>query len=364
MKTNMMKTNTKKLVLTSLGLIILGAILTGMGMLLGGRPGVVLSRDGFSSPYKKYEPFTLDKTKIEEFSNVELKIGSYADVRILPSKDDNFYLEYQLDGVYGEPSFDVKGETLSLTHSGNARSRVGIYNFYIGNFDVVNDEDINAYIALYIPEGADMGNLEVYNDSGDVSIENLSFGDTKLDVSYGDVNLRDMSFQDLDVGMECGNFDAKAFNAQDFVLKNEYGEVSLEKVAVRDAEISLDSGGMKADDFACAALTAEDEYGDIELKRFSAETAGFVLDSGNLYLDAEELTNLTCKSEYGDVTIKLPKDLEEYSVSVRSEYGHIELPDKAPGQHISSDDEAIYTTQGKSEGKITIEAESGDVEIQ
>lgn len=356
-----MKTSTKKLILISLCLVIAGAVLLGAGMLFGGHPGVVFSRNGIFSPYADSRPYVLEKTKINKFSDVEIKIGSYADIQILPSGDDQFYLEYKLDGDYGEPSCDVRKNTLTLTHTGSSR-HLGIHFFYFGSY--ASGTGVQAYITLYIPKDADMGNLNVYNDSGNVSIEGLAFGDTKLDVSYGDVKLQDMNFQDLELNMESGKLKAENLTMQDLLLKNEYGDVTLEKITARDAEMTLESGDLKADGFTSADLTARAEYGNVELEDFSVETADFVLSSGNLRMDAKELTGLICKNEYGDVKIKLPKDLAEYSVSARSEYGHIDLPGDAPGQYISSGDEAVYKAAGKSEGMIKIEVESGDIVIE
>lgn len=356
-----MKTSTKKLILISLCLVIAGVILLGVGMLFGGRPGVVFSRKGISSPYADNKSYVLEKTKINKFSDVDIKVGSYADIQILPSGDDQFYLEYELDGNYSEPSYDVRKNTLTLTHTENPR-HYGINFFYFGSFS--SSTEIRAYIKLYIPEDADMGNLNVYNDSGNVSIEGLAFEDTKLEVSYGDVKLQDMSFQDLELDMESGKLKAKNLTTQDLLLKNEYGDVTLEKITAQDVEIKLESGNLKADGFTSVNLTAKADYGDIEMEDFSTETADFVLSSGNLRMEAKELTSLICKNEYGDVKLKLPKDLAEYSVSARSEYGHIDLPEDAPGQHISSDDEAIYKTDGKSEGMIKIEVESGNIVIE
>ncbi len=353
-----MKTSTKKVILISLCLVIAGAVLFGAGMLCGGRPGVVVSRNGISSPYADSKPYVLEKTKINPFSNVEMKVGSYADIQILPSGDDQFYLEYELDGDYNEPAYDIRNNTLTLTQTGNSRN-FGIRSFYFGSF--VTDTEVQAYITLYIPEDIDMGNLDVYNDMGNVSIEGLAFGDAKLEVSYGDAKLQDMDFEDLELDMESGNCKAAELTAQNLLLKNEYGDISLEKTAVQGAEISLESGRLKAKDFTSVDLTVKSDYGDIELEDFSAETADFELESGNLYVDAAELTSLTCKNEYGDVEIRLPKDLAEYSVSARSEYGRIDLPEDAPGQHISSNDEAVYKAKGKSERTIKIEVESGDI---
>ncbi len=359
-----MKINTNKLIKGSLILIAAGAALLAVGHLLGGRAGVAFSRNGVTSPYAEQKSYTLKKTTIDSFTDTDIRIGSYADIQILPSRDDQFYLEYKLSGEYGEPFWEVRDDTLTLTHTGSQKQFGFAVNFfYFGTFGV-QDGIKNAEVNLYIPEGEEMGRLNVYNDSGDFSAEEMAFGDAKLEISYGNAELRDVSFQDLELDMESGNLKAESVFAEDFLLKNEYGNVTLKQIMAEKAEAKLESGALKADDFTCDSLTAKVDYGNAELDGFSAETAEFVLESGNLELDAEELTDLTCKNEYGNVEIRLPRDLSEYSVNARSEYGSINLPKDAPGRQVSEYDEAVYTSKGKSKGTITVKVESGDISIK
>ena len=356
-----MKINTKKLIMASLVLIAAGAVLMGVGYLFGGRAGVAFSREGVISPYGDQDAYMMKKTKIDPFSNAEIKIESYADIRIRPSGDDHFYAEYKLDGYYSEPVCQVMDDMLVVTHTGKPRQYGVMVNFF--SFGV-QDELQNAGLTLYIPKGEEMGRLDVRNDSGDLSIEGIAFEDGKLKVSYGGTELQNVSFQDLELSMESGNLDMEDVTAENLVLKNEYGNVTLKKTSFQKAEAELESGRLRADDFTCGTLSAQVDYGDIDLGGASLETAEFVLESGNLDLDAGKLTDLTCKNDYGNVNIRLPEDVSEYSINARSEYGSINLPDSASGRWFSEDDESVYVSEGKTKGTITVNVESGDIDIR
>ena len=157
-----MKINTNKLIKVSLILIVVGAALLAVGHLLGGRAGVAFSGNGVTSPYAKQKSYTLKKTKIDSFADTDIRIGSYADIRILPSRDDQFYLEYKLDGEYGEPFWEVRDDTLTLTHTGRQKQFGFAVNFfYLGTFGI-QDGIKNAEVNLYIPEGEEMGQLNLY----------------------------------------------------------------------------------------------------------------------------------------------------------------------------------------------------------
>ena len=356
-----MKINTKKLIMASLVLIAAGAVLMGVGYLFGGRAGVAFSREGVISPYGDQDAYMMKKTKIDPFSNAEIKIESYADIRIRPSGDDHFYAEYKLDGYYSEPVCQVMDDTLVVTHTGKPRQYGVMVNYF--SFGVQNELQ-NAGLTLYVPKGEEMGRLDVRNDSGDLSIEGIAFEDGKLKVSYGGTELQNVSFQDLELSMESGNLDMEDVTAENLVLKNEYGNVTLKKTSFQKAEAELESGRLRADDFTCGTLSAQVDYGDIDLGGASLETAEFVLESGNLDLDAGKLTDLTCKNDYGNVNIRLPEDVSEYSINARSEYGSINLPDSASGRWFSEDDESVYVSEGKTKGTITVNVESGDIDIR
>ena len=356
-----MKINTKKLIMASLVLIAAGAVLMGVGYLFGGRAGVAFSREGVISPYGDQDAYMMKKTKIDPFSNAEIKIESYADIRIRPSGDDHFYAEYKLDGYYSEPVCQVMDDTLVVTHTGKPRQYGVMVNYF--SFGVQNELQ-NAGLTLYVPKGEEMGRLDVRNDSGDLSIEGIAFEDGKLKVSYGGAQLQNVSFRDLELDMESGDLDMEDVTAENLVLKNEYGNVTLKKTSFQKAEAELESGRLRADDFTCGTLSAQVDYGDIDLDDASLETAEFVLESGNLDLDAGKLTDLTCKNDYGNVNIRLPEDVSEYSINARSEYGSINLPDSASGRWFSEDDESVYVSEGKTKGTITVNVESGDIDIR
>ena len=319
-----MKINTKKLIMASLVLIAAGAVLMGVGYLFGGRAGVAFSREGVISPYGDQNAYMMKKTKIDPFSDAEIKIESYADIRIRPSGDDHFYAEYKLDGYYSEPVCQVMDDTLVVTHTGKPRQYGVMVNYF--SFGVQNELQ-NAGLTLYVPKGEEMG-------------------------------------RDLELDMESGDLDMEDVTAENLVLKNEYGNVTLKKTSFQKAEAELESGRLRADDFTCGTLSAQVDYGDIDLGGASLETAEFVLESGNLDLDAGKLTDLTCKNDYGNVNIRLPEDVSEYSINARSEYGSINLPDSASGHRFTEDDESVYVSEGKTKGTITIKVESGDIDIR
>lgn len=315
-----MKSITKKIITVSVCLMAAGAVLTGIGYLFGGRAGVSFTRNGIGSNNIKSEPVTLEKTKLDTFTEAEITMDAYADIHILPSDDDNYYVEYLLDKAFGDPQYKVANGKFTLYQPDNNH---GVFLAFS-----TTNISLNTYVNLYVPKDKTLDALKIYDDSGDVSITGTKAADMDITVDYGDLTLKESSSTSLN--------------------------------------ISLDSGDLDLTDTETGKFTLYSEYGDITLQNFKCDTAKTTLDSGSLYLDAAKIKSLNCTSEYGDVDLYLPEKLETYTFDVTAEYGQIYLPEKAPkGLYMDrDDDEEYYQTDGTSQNLIKIYADSGDINIQ
>lgn len=90
----------KKIILTlSAVTLTAGVLFTGIGYMKGGRFGFVFSDGKFisaDSMEKEKRPFIMEKKKLDSVKDIDINILSYANIRILPSADNSFYLEYNL----------------------------------------------------------------------------------------------------------------------------------------------------------------------------------------------------------------------------------------------------------------------------
>ena len=86
---------------------------------------------------------------------------SYADIRILPSADNSFYLEYNLPGEYPKPSFSCTDGKLTLTQEN--REPIAIIGF--GFHDSQSSE---REVTLYVPSKAELNSCKLYSDSGNI----------------------------------------------------------------------------------------------------------------------------------------------------------------------------------------------------
>ncbi len=317
-----MKTTGKKILIISLCLIIAGVLIGGIGLILGGHPGITISRNGLHSIGSKTNTYKLPKTQLDPYTNINLKINSYADINIQPSDDSNYYIEYVLNGRYSKPSYQIENDTFSMGQ--------GNYGTTFLNFSFFNTEttSLDTYINLYVPKNQSLDGVKIYNDTGDVSIDSLAADSADVDIEYGDVDVKNSVFDTLN--------------------------------------LSLDTSDISATDTTAKTLTLYQEYGEATWKNFSCEQASIKLDTSNLFLDAAKIQALDCRVEYGDVTLLLPEDLTIYQFNLSVEYGQINLPSEAPRGYAATEDDDMetYKTDGNKTNPIQVKSDTGNITIQ
>jgi hypothetical protein len=276
-----MSTTSKKIIIISLCLIILGAILTGLGFLLGGYPGLTISRSGIRASADRVAPYKLQKTKLDPFANADLKMSSYADLSILPSDDQNYYIEYLLDGNYGQPSYSIEDQTFSF-HQDNQ----GIAFLDIGTFDLPNSIQ-DFYVRLYVPKDKILGILQIYSDSGNISISNLMADTADITCEYGDITLKDFTCNSAVLKLDSSNAHIDADKIRTLKCDSEYGDITLLVPKNQDTysfDISVEYGSIQlpADTRAGYTVNSEEGIEYYKTKGTGDHTVQVTLDSGNV----------------------------------------------------------------------------------
>lgn len=340
-----MKTTTKRILLISFCMILAGIILTGLGHMLGGSPGVSIDSNGIRSANHPSKSYRQEKRKIESFQNLNLQIDSYADVCIVPSDDDNFYLEYLLPGDYNEPEYAVKDNTFTFSQKSTTNGFLTIGTLGFFTYNSVSDTD-DYPVTLYIPEDQSLGNVTIYN-------------------SYADVTIKGLSCDNMELTVESGNISLDSTEIASLTLDCEYGEVTLKDFSGDTAELTTESDDVTLDTVKINTLSLSCGYGDVTIKEFSGDTIDLEMESGDLELDIVKISHLTCDMEYGDIRLTLPDTLEDYSISAETEYGELLLPsDTLHTYYTSNDYMTTLRTEGTTDKTLTLHSESGDVELR
>lgn len=316
------KKNTKQLLIVSSLLIVIGIALTITGIMLGGFPGVKITKDGISSTAIA-EQEILPKTKLDDVSRLDIQLDSNAasaDFVIKPSGDEHFYLEYALDAGFDELEYEVEGQTLTL-------SRKPLNSIMVVNLSFFVHSREKNKITLYVPQDADFDDISIRH-AGELSILGLSL------------------------------------SAKNMLLENSDGKMELKGLDTDMLTLEMDGGKITAANLETDGLSIFNSYGSCDITSLSCENAKFTLDNSSLNLGAKSLGALDCTAEYGDVSLTLPDASDMYDYEIDVDYGTLTLfGDELP----PDDDDSSHTRYHAASGKadtITIRAEDGNVDIK
>lgn len=314
-----MKPMSKKIIYIVLTFFLSGLVLSVIGLGLGGHMGLRISNTGIHTASEESKSYELPKTKLADFSKVDLELD-YGSIEILPSEDGNAYLEYLLFEESGVPSYDVHNGILSVSQRDNS------WGFTLWGLHTMK-KTASPYLRLYLPKDKALTALQVYSESGTITVDQIKAGTVDMDIDYGNLEIKNSVFSSM--------------------------------------EFTSDSTEMMVSDSEIKDLKLDGEYGDLTLNNFASDYTTITLESCDVYLDAAKLGNLDYDNEYGELTLCLPESMEKYSFDISLEYGDIRLPSDAPaGFYNNEDSSESYRTKGTGANMIKIVSESGNVEIQ
>lgn len=357
-----MKKVTKRILITSAVMAGTGVVLMGAGIALGGWPGVVFTQAGIRSPHEQKEPYRQEKKKISPFSDITVHIGSEADVRIVSSDDENYYIEYMLDGDYSKPKCEIKNGKLSFSQEYQSEYMTGVFGM---NFGSIETEE--SYVTVYIPKGTTLEYAEVYTDYGDTEWSDVNGKTVSIEGDCGDLKVKQAEISSLSLTANEGDALVDTVKTGALAAQFEYGDCTFKGIEGKELSIDSECGDVELEQVSFDKVTVEALEGDVLAKAVSCLTADVTLEYGDFSFDAEKLENLTCRSECGDVELILPEAMEQYQFDLQLEYGDLSLPKDAPRQlYREEDGEVSYQIleSEKNKGKkISIVSEEGDVKI-
>jgi len=336
----------------------------GVGIALGGWPGVVFTKGGIHSPYEQKTPYRQEKKEIEPFSELSLYVGSEADVVVMASKDEKYYVEYTLDGNYGKPKCELTNGKLSIAQQDHNGYMTGMFGLNLGE----NLSGEKSYITVYIPKGTLLETADIYNDYGNVNWSNVSGKTFTVQLECGDVKTEQSETTSMELILNDGDVSVDGLKAETFVLQSEYGDSTISDVSGKVFTVQSECGEVELDRVLFEKMKVEALDGDVLSSEISCSFADVTLEYGDLRWDAQKLENLTCQAECGDVDLILPEELEKYEVDLQIEYGDLSLPKDTPhDQYREEDGEVSYriSASEKNAGKkISVINEEGDVKVR
>lgn len=240
--------------------------------------------------------------------------------------EDISFEQFNIEDDYG----DVKTYTTISAKNGSFDVDCGNLDISGHNFDELK---INLDYGSAIADNITCKNLSLENDNGSVNIDGLKAGNANFDLDYGTLNLSNSSVEN---------------NAD---IQDDHGSVKLNNLSLGKADISLDYGDAAVDGLKCdnikvensngsvkinnmtgnSEFTVKSDYGDIDVNDSELKKADIQAQNGDINVSGCIFEDMNLYSDYGDIEVKLKDSFENYTISAQSNYGDVEVPDKAMG---------------------------------
>ena len=338
-----MNTLTKRVLLTTAILSVLGVMLLAIGIVTGGLSflGSPAAEAFGSSGSFSGQLYQKEKMPLDDFSALNIDVIDM-EVLVLPSEDDGCYMSYS---VYGSGKTDplqytLQNGTLSIKedHSGESGFFVGIdYHFLAGLLTgSLRTEEAPVpvdQVILYIPAGVSLSHTTISTGDGDVILNGVTGGQLTAESSYGDLTVTDGTFS--------------------------------------STELTLGDGDLTLENVTSAQSVIDNTYGDVTARNSSLGKVTFQSGDGDLHCSGTTFSgDCTFNLSYGDASFQLTESqAAKLSMELTTDYGDIELSHSlaADGAVTRYEDEDVssYRQTGTSpENVLRVHCDDGDIVLK
>lgn len=227
----------KTVLMTGTALCAAGVVLSTAGYFAGGKDFTYTSdhmyvSGGNSSSRKNLT--VMKKEQIDDFMKLNVDFEDF-DLDIRTSDDDHYYMEYKLEKNGRKNPLTWKDKDGELTLEEPAGGSGSYYITYdLGIFsthaDLTEKKDALNTVVLYIPEKAQLSEVELRLSDGDLNVKELQYTDNmQLKSGNGDVTIKKAELADGQIALSDGDIqiDNSSFNG-DMKINSSCGDVSVE----------------------------------------------------------------------------------------------------------------------------------------
>lgn len=307
---------TKKLLSVSAILVGSGAILFGIGLLLGGRDYLATADlNRFSLKQDKHpKEQKMDKKRLDDFNSIDLT-AEIATVIVEPSNDNHAYLSYHITNKNSASNikYAVEDSTLTinqLLHEEDYHKGIDLsfINYLFAPEQTTGQQTV---ITLYLPKNQ-LQQVDAYIEIGDVTFNQLQAKNADISVELGDLTVNQSTIDTLTTHVEQGRQTARNNTFHQAELAVEQGELAIEDSTLTNSKLTTEIGALHLQQ-----STFTNSY-------FATET-GEITSQNTTFLGKNQLM-----SELGNIELTLAsKAFEDTSFSLASELGKISMPDLA-----------------------------------
>lgn len=312
----------KIVLLAALLCVVFGMSLLIWGYRMNGHTGIWLSSDGIRSgrQYKEKRIVKLDKVKLDPLQTIDVNI-SWNDLLIVPSKDDSFYMEYEMTVGSKDPTYECKDGNLVVKYEQDS------YNTSVQFYMFDNWEDKrHGYVKIYVPQGHNLSGLAVKNSDGAIEIDGMNADSITVAGGYGKITLNQTTAQLLTVTLSDAELNCTGIKAVSADFVNSYGKTVLDGIEVSEKlTLTCSDGAVTLSDVNVPTIFVTNEYGNIDGNGIKAEQFKVKASDGHCEFTGMDVMKCELTNEYGDIKLTLAGREEDYNFDLNTSFGSIQV---------------------------------------
>lgn len=358
--------NNKKFFIGCAIMTIAGVALSAVGIAAGGvvhgirlgSQGLQVSAPALQDGSPEKSEYVEKEQSVDAFSSIEMEL-EYADIRVEASKTDEYRVVYFLPKKQ-EIECSVSNDKLVLKEGYSHNGVFGFGDATFFSFGSFGDGALQKtpQAVIYVPKDAQLANVDIKTESGNVVFQEIQAGNLTLAADYGDVKLENVQAGKIQMNLESGNLDMEQIQGKSCKVQNEYGDITINDAAFTgDVDVKLESGDISYENVRMRDLLLESSYGEVSGQQMKLRNLHAELESSTCSWNEMKLDQCEIESEYGDVSLVLSNPLKKYEYDLRAEYGEITID----GEEIG---ESYHSLEHDKQGKINIHCESGDINVR
>lgn len=269
-----------------IGLImcLMGVIMISIGAFTGGMKFVTANEET-REKLSGFNHFSMDKTQIEEFKSIN---GDFAvcDLTVKESKDDKFYLEYQVaNAVKKDPmEFYIKNGVFHINDLKNRsykKVNVDLLNIVVEAFKGMKegeyDVDNLGKVILYVPDGKQLKNKGLKG---------------KINLEIGNLSINNVNLENMDLDVSTGAIKITQSHIKNSNIENNTGDINLNQCTLSAVEISGETGdfkgkGIQVDKSSSIELVTGDISINLNDKSRTEVDINTSSQTGDVYMDIQ-----------------------------------------------------------------------------
>ncbi|WP_042275310.1 DUF4097 family beta strand repeat-containing protein [[Clostridium] dakarense] len=333
----------KKIVITSLCLILVGLALASIGYLSGGKTALIKNKIGYSikDDYKRIS----EKEKLEAFKNIQINANYLDNIEIV--KGEEYKIEVNYSERIGEINYKVENGSLIVNQSSN-KETIGF------DFGFINKEP--DYIKIYIPKDKNMSNLVIESENSDIKVENIDGDTVSILCNYGEVNLNNILSNDMSIKAKSGDIDMKNIKSSALEVINDYGDTTFEAINSNDFMADIKNGDVYINNIEVLQnFNIENDYGEVDIANSRLNKFKAIILNGDIDINNSNIVSSNIENSYGEVNYSINNSENLYNYSLNCNYGDININGKELGENLEKSNNA--------NNNININSENGDINL-